>query len=66
MRPFGFDVPERLTEGELVKAIGYEPERNPARCRLPAERGALLQLALRHVASLAVVDTAVLRGLVGV
>jgi hypothetical protein len=62
----GFDVPERLTDGELMKTIGYEPERNPARFRLPAERGALLQQALRHTASLATVDTGVLRGLVGV
>ncbi len=62
----GFDVPNVQSDAELLKVIGIEPERSPARLRLPADRAALLQSALRHMVSLAIVDVAVLRSLVGV
>ncbi len=62
----GFDVPNVQADAELLKVIGIEPERSPARLRLPADRAAMLQSALRHLVSLAVVDVAVLRSLVGV
>ena len=62
----GFDVPDRKYDDEVLKAVGYEPKRSPARHRLPAEQGALLQDALRHLVPLAAVDVEVLRSLVGV
>ncbi len=62
----GFDVPDRQRDGDLARIVGHEPEHSPARLRLPADRGALLQDSLRHLVSLASVDIDALRSLVGV
>ncbi len=66
LEDIGFEVSNRQPFPELHKIVGYEPERRPARLRLPAERGALLQQALRHQTTLVLVDTRVLRSLTGV
>ena len=66
LEDIGFEVSNRQPFPDLHKIVGYEPERRPARLRLPAERGALLQQALRHQTTLFLVDTRVLRSLTGV
>ena len=37
-----FLVKDRLLLGEVTKAVGYEPQRCPARWQMPGVKGALL------------------------
>jgi hypothetical protein len=61
----GFHVTDREGDAALSKIIGYEICRFPARLRVPAERGALLQDAMLFMVSCAYVSADALRSVLG-
>jgi hypothetical protein len=59
----GLSTPERRTNAEVEKIIGYKIIRKPAAITIPDDKLALLHQALRDIVSKSVVDTGVLHSL---
>jgi hypothetical protein len=62
----GFLVPDRTSNDDLTKVVGYEPERHPAGLRLPGKKAVLLRQALIDCTADLFVDCDLLRCLLGV
>ena len=62
----GFQVKDRTPAGDCLKIIGFEVERKPARLRLPARKAWLLRAAMKHLSRQLVVDTGIVRAILGI
>jgi hypothetical protein len=65
LEAIGFVVKDRTHDDKLTRIIGYEPERSPARLRLPLRKRVLLTEAMQWAVNRRWIDTALLHSLLG-
>lgn len=62
----GFVVPDRRSDADVGKLVGYEAERSPARLRLPLRKAAVLAKAMLHISRCPTLECEQLRAVIGV
>ena len=66
LEDIGFEVKDRQESEIAKKAVGFELHKNPCRLKLPNEKAALLQLTMQWLWETDVVDTALLKSVLGI